>query len=146
VTLQRHVLGQEDVGRSAGAQCGEQPVPLPKDPADGIRNQGHRGTPRLPMSATGSVDTSPPGHPSSSPVSKSVSKDAASRTGVPSSSAFLSLLAPGASPTTSAKVFFDTLPGDVPPRATIASSAPSRVYPGTAPVTTTAFPASVWAA
>ena len=46
---------------------------------------------------------------------------------MPSSSAFLSFAAPGASPTTSTKVFFDTLPGDVPPRAMIASSAPSRV-------------------
>ena len=36
VALQRHVLGQEDVGGSAGAQSGEQPVPLPKDPADGV--------------------------------------------------------------------------------------------------------------
>ena len=45
VALQRHVLGQEDVGRSASAQSGEQPVPLPKDPADGIRDQGHRGSP-----------------------------------------------------------------------------------------------------
>ena len=29
VTLQRHVFGKEDVCRSAGAQSGEQPVPLP---------------------------------------------------------------------------------------------------------------------
>ena len=34
--------------------------------------------------------------------------------------------APGASPTTTQYVFFDTEPGEVPPRATIASSASSR--------------------
>ena len=62
---------------------------------------------------------------------------------MPRSSAFFSLLAPGDSPTTSTNVFFDTLPGDFPPRARIASSAPSRVYSGTAPVTTTVFPSSV---
>jgi hypothetical protein len=38
VALQGHVLGQEDVSRGASAQSGEQPVPLPKDPADGIRD------------------------------------------------------------------------------------------------------------
>jgi hypothetical protein len=43
VTLQGHVFGQEDVSRGASAQSGEQPVPLPKDPADGIRDKGHRG-------------------------------------------------------------------------------------------------------
>ena len=59
------------------------------------------------------------------------------------SSAFFNLLAPGDSPTTSTNVFFDTLPGDLPPRAMIASSAPSRVYSGTAPVTTTVLPCSV---
>ena len=37
----------------------------------------------------------------------------------------------------------DTDPGEVPPRSTIAASASSREYPGTAPVTTTARPASV---
>ncbi len=42
--------------------------------------------------------------------------------------------APGASPTTTQYVFFETDPGEVPPRATIASSAPSRVYPSTDPV------------
>ena len=36
--------------------------------------------------------------------------------GRPSSSAFVSLAAPGASPTTTAVVFFDTLPGALPPR------------------------------
>ncbi len=35
--------------------------------------------------------------------------------------------APGDSPTTRAKVFFDTVPGDLPPRARMASSASSRV-------------------
>ena len=35
--------------------------------------------------------------------------------------------APGASPTTTAYVFFETEPGDLPPRATIASSASSRL-------------------
>ena len=54
------------------------------------------------------------------------------------------LAAPGASPTTTAKVFFDTVPGDLPPRAWMASSASSRVKPGTVPVTTTDFPARVW--
>ena len=66
-----------------------------------------------------------PAHPGSSPVSSNASKEAAATVGTPTSSAFLSLLAPGASPTTRANVFFDTLPGDVPPRAVIASSAPS---------------------
>ena len=51
---------------------------------------------------------------------------ASSRIGTPSSSAFVSFAAPGASPTTTAVVFFDTLPGDLPPRALIASSASSR--------------------
>ena len=45
MALQGHVFGQEDVSRGASAQCGEQPVPLPKDPADGIRDKGHRGNP-----------------------------------------------------------------------------------------------------
>jgi hypothetical protein len=45
-------------------------------------------------------------------------------------------------PTTTQYVFLDTEPGEVPPRATIAASASSRVYPGTAPVTTTARPAN----
>ena len=46
---------------------------------------------------------------------------------MPRSSALFNLLAPGDSPTTSTNVFFDTLPGDLPPRAMIASSAPSPV-------------------
>ena len=37
----------------------------------------------------------------------------------------------------------ETLPGDVPPRALIASRAPSRENPSSVPVTTTAWPASV---
>ena len=37
-----------------------------------------------------------------------------------------------------------TLPGLVPPRATIASVAPSRLNPPSVPDTTTALPASVW--
>jgi hypothetical protein len=36
VTLEGHVLGEIDVSGGAGAQSGEQPVPLPKDPADGV--------------------------------------------------------------------------------------------------------------
>ena len=51
MALQRHVLGEVDVGGGAGAQCGEQPVPLPKDPADGVRYQGHRAGPTLPSTA-----------------------------------------------------------------------------------------------
>ena len=51
--------------------------------------------------------------------------------------------APGDSPNTTAKVFFDTLPGDFPPRAMIASSASSRVRPSRVPVTTTDLPARV---
>src|SRR5262249_24416762 len=65
-----------------------------------------------------------------------------SRTGTPSSSAFVSFDAPGSAPTTSAYVFFDTLPGLFPPRFLIASSAPSRLQPSNVPVTTTALPAS----
>ncbi len=105
VALQRHVLGQEDVSGGAGAQSGEQPVPLPKDPADGVRNQGHRGALRLPTAGTRAVDTSSPASACSRRQlarSRAARRTtAASRIGMPSSSAFLSLLAPGASPTTS---------------------------------------------
>ena len=45
VPLQAHVFGEIDVSRGASAQSGEQPVPLPKDPADGIRDKGHRDIP-----------------------------------------------------------------------------------------------------
>ena len=37
-------------------------------------------------------------------------------TGIPSSSALRSFAAPGSEPTTTAQVFDDTLPGDLPPR------------------------------
>ena len=50
---------------------------------------------------------------------------------------------PEDSPATSTDVFFDTEPAALPPRASIASCAVSRVYPGTAPVTTTVRPCSV---
>ncbi len=46
--------------------------------------------------------------------------------GTPSSSALVSFDAPGPSPTTSAVVFLETLPGDLPPRALIAASICSR--------------------
>src|SRR5690606_40453419 len=49
----------------------------------------------------------------SSPVSSRCSNAASSRIGTPSSSALVSLEAPGPSPTTSAVVFFETLPGDL---------------------------------
>ena len=55
---------------------------------------------------------------------------------MPSSVAFASFEAPGSSPTTSAYVRLDTLPGDLPPRALMASAASSRLWPGTEPVTT----------
>ena len=55
------------------------------------------------------------GHEALSPVSSKASKAASSRIGTPSSSALVSLAAPGPSPTTTAVVFFDTLPGDLPP-------------------------------
>ena len=45
---------------------------------------------------------------------------ASSSTGTFSSSALVTLAWPGASPTTTAVVFFDTLPGDLPPRSVIA--------------------------
>jgi len=60
-------------------------------------------------------------------VASSSSKSAASTIGVPSASAFFVFDAPGASPTTTAYVFFETDPGDLPPRTTIASSASSRL-------------------
>ena len=44
-----------------------------------------------------------------------------------SSLALVTLAAPGASPMTTAVVFFDTLPGAFPPREVIASSAASRL-------------------
>ena len=47
--------------------------------------------------------------------------------GTPSSVALVSLEAPGSAPTTTAVVFFETLPGDLPPRALMASSASSRL-------------------
>ena len=63
--------------------------------------------------------------------------------GMASSSALDTLEAPGASPTTTQYVFLETEPGEVPPLAIIAASAPSREYPSTDPVTTTALPLSV---
>src|SRR5690606_31965171 len=63
----------------------------------------------------------------SSPVSSRCSKPSAGTTGTPSSAALATFDAPGESPTTSAKVFFETLPGDLPPRALMASWAPSRL-------------------
>ncbi len=50
---------------------------------------------------------------------------------------------PGPLPTTSAVVFFETLPGDFPPRALMASAAPSRLNPVNVPLTTTDAPSSV---
>src|SRR5439155_1549375 len=79
-----------------------------------------------------------------SPVSSSRSKASSSMTGTPSSSAFDSFAEPGSSPTTTYDVFFDTLPGDAPPRALMASTAASRECRSSVPVTTTDFPASVW--
>ena len=63
--------------------------------------------------------------------------------GTPSSVALVTLALPGASPTTTAVVFFDTLPGALPPRDVMASSAPSRLKPSSVPVTTIDVPASV---
>src|SRR5690606_15734455 len=48
-----------------------------------------------------------------SPVSNSSSNSAAPTIGTPSASALVTLDAPGSSPTTTAKVFLDTLPGDL---------------------------------
>ena len=73
----------------------------------------------------------------SSPVSRSLWNPASSSTGTPSSSALVTFDAPGPSPTTTAVVFPDTLPGDLPPRALMAASASSRVKPSSVPVTTT---------
>ena len=42
---------------------------------------------------------------------------------MPNASALVTFAAPGASPTTTQYVFFETDPGEVPPRATIAASA-----------------------
>ena len=47
--------------------------------------------------------------------------------GIPNVSALVTLDAPGLSPTTRAVVFFDTDPGDFPPRLVTASSAVSLV-------------------
>jgi len=55
--LQGHVLGKEDVRRRAGAEGGDQPVPLPEDPADGIGDKGHRCATRLPIYPGPLVDT-----------------------------------------------------------------------------------------
>jgi hypothetical protein len=63
------------------------------------------------------------------PVAKRSTNALAGIMGMASSLARESFDAPGASPTTTQYVFFDTDPGEVPPRATIASSAPSRVNP-----------------
>ncbi len=77
------------------------------------------------------------------PVSRSCTNPFSSMIGTPSSSAFVSLEAPGPSPTTSAVVFLETLPGDLPPRALIAASTCSRVKPSSVPVTTTVRSARV---
>src|SRR5664280_1848709 len=80
-----------------------------------------------------------------SPVSRSSANRAPSTTATPTCSALVTFDAPGATPTTRANVLFDTLPGDLPPRAMIACSASSRVYPSRPPVTTTDLPVRVWA-
>jgi hypothetical protein len=48
--------------------------------------------------------------------------------------------APGSAPTTTAVVFFDTPPGDFPPRPLMAASASSRVKSSSVPVTTIDMP------
>ncbi len=91
---------------------------------------------RIPTAIASSLNVS-----GSSPVSRRASKAFSSRMGTPSSSALVSLAWPGSAPTTTAVVFFDTLPGDLPPRTLIASSAASRDRPSSVPVTTIDMPA-----
>ena len=119
-TLQRHVFGEEDVRRRASAQGGDQPVPLPEDPADGIGDEGHRSAPRLAGLGGGAVDTprrgtksqpSVPGQAGNSPVARSWSKACPATTGTPRASALASLAAPGSAPTTRANVRAETLSG-----------------------------------
>src|SRR5690606_8727004 len=81
-------------------------------------------------------------HDGSSPVSRRWTNAASSMIGTPSDSALVSLEAPGDSPTTTAVVDLDTLPGDLPPRDLMAASASSRVKPASVPVTTMDLPAS----
>ena len=68
-------------------------------------------------------------------------KAASSMIGTPAASALVTLLAPGLSPATRAKVLALTLPGLVPPRATTSAAASSLDHPASVPVTTTALPA-----
>ena len=67
----------------------------------------------------------PSGLQGSWPVSRSRSKPSSSSTGIPRSAALESLAPPGSDPTTTAVVFWDTLPGALPPRDLIAASASS---------------------
>src|SRR6202022_5185872 len=80
----------------------------------------------------------------SSPDASSWANWPSSRIGTPASVALVSLAAPGSAPTTTAVVFLDTLPGALPPRSLIASSAASRDQPSRVPVTTMDIPASTW--
>ena len=84
-----------------------------------VSDQGFRSSPRSPHDRHLAYS-------GSSPVSRRWSKPSSSRIGTPSSWALVILLAPGDSPTTTANVLALTLPGLLPPRALIASSASSR--------------------
>ena len=75
-----------------------------------------------------------------SPDSSKSSNCCSSRMDTPSCSALASLAAPGASPTTTARVFFDTEPGDFPPGPRWPLR-PPRGCSGEVPVTTTDLPA-----
>ena len=79
------------------------------------------------------------------PVSRSRSKPSSSRSGIPRSAALESFAPPGSAPTTTAVVFWETLPGALPPRDLIAASASSRDQRCSVPVTTTDMPTRVWA-
>src|SRR5690606_9440789 len=103
-------------------------------------------TPHAADTATQAADTAPQSAgcsatfiAASGPWSSSTRKPSSSRTGIFNCTA-LSYFEPGASPTTTNAVFFDTEPAALPPRAMMASLASSRENSRNVPVTTMESP------
>src|SRR3954470_24307305 len=105
--------------------------------------------PRTGCSPTPAATRRPEGHSptfassraASGPDSLSTWKPCSSRIGTLRETA-LSYFDPGLPPTTTKAVLFDTDDAALPPRARIASLAPSRLYDASDPVTTTDIPSS----
>ena len=132
--------------RTPRAQGGLDPVAAGEDTPDGVGDTRHGSTTRLPTAGAAAVEGPPPAVTGSAAWRRAgratgrwlrrrelpgrqqrVEPATRRRSGSPAPRPCAAWRRPGSVPRTTAKVFCDTLPGDLPPAATMASSASSRV-------------------